>query len=100
MRGGCLKKMVTADRKCIAVSSEYEHVQIRAGKRHAAGKWQRSAMDEMHSVRLHEIRKPAGTADARNRRDLLVMKLALFDQLEIQGQYREVTTARAPCGML
>ena len=58
--------MVAADGKGVAVAAENEHVQVRPGKRNAAGKRQRAAVDVMHAVRLHEIREPAGAADARD----------------------------------
>ena len=58
--------MVAADGKGVAVAAENEHVQVRPGERNAAGKRQGAAVDVMHAVRLDEIRKPAGAADARD----------------------------------
>ena len=57
-------------------------------------------MDVMSAMRLHEIRKPARTADASNRGDLLVKYLPLLDQLEIKRENRKIAAARAPGGMI
>jgi hypothetical protein len=57
-------------------------------------------MDEVDTVRLHKVREATGTADARHSRDLLLPELALFDQLEIKRQDREITAPRTPGGMV
>ena len=54
----------------------------------------------MHAVRLHEIRKPAGAADARDGRDILMPHFALLDELEIQREHREIAAAGAPRRMV
>ena len=97
---GRVREMIAADGEGIAVAAEGEDVQIRAGERNAAGKGQRAAMQEVRAVRLHEIREPAGTADAGNGGDLLMPQLALFNQLEIQRQHREIAAAGTPSRMV
>jgi len=41
-------------------------------------------------MRLHEIREPARTADARDADKIIVLELALFDELEVKRQHREI----------
>jgi len=43
----------------------------------------------MHSVRLNEIREPAGTADARDADKIIVLEFALFDELEVKRQHEK-----------
>ena len=93
---GRVGEMVAADGEGIAVPAEHEHVQVGTRERNAAGERQRATVDEVDAVRLHEIREPAGAADAGDGGDLLVDQLALFNQFEIQGEHGEVTAARAP----
>ena len=69
-------------------------------KRNAAGEGQRAAVDVMRAVGLHEIRKPAGAADAGDGGDLLVPELALLDQLEVKRQHGEIAAAGTPGGMV
>ena len=88
--------MIAADGKRVAVAAEDEHVQVRARQRNAAGKRQRAAVNVMRAVGLHEIRKPAGAADAGDGGDLLVPQLALFNQLEIQREHGEIAAAGTP----
>ena len=88
--------MIAANRIRVAVAAENKHVQIRPGKGNAAGKRQRAPVDEMHPVRLHKIRKPARTADARDADELLVGQLALFNELEIQREHREIAATGTP----
>ena len=89
-------EMVAADGKRVAVAAENKHVQIRPRKRNAAGKRQRASVDEMHPVRLHKIREPARTADARDADKIIVLEFALFDELEIQRQHREIAATGTP----
>ena len=80
----------------VAVAAEHEHMQVGPGQRHAAGKRQRAAVDEVGAVSLDEIREPARAADAGDGGDLLVPEAALLDQLEIERQHGEIAAARAP----
>ena len=57
-------------------------------------------MEEMHAVRLHEIRKAAGATNARHRRDLFVQHFALFNQLEIKREHGKIAATRAPRWMI
>ena len=93
-------EMIAADGKRVAVAAEHEHVQVRPRQRNAAGKRQRAAVDVMHAVRLHEIREPAGAADAGDGRDFLVPDLALLDELEIKREHGEIAAAGAPRRMI
>src|SRR2546425_4882232 len=54
----------------------------------------------MGAMRLHEIRETARTSDAGDGGDLLVPQLALFDQLEVKRQHREVAATGTPRGMI
>ena len=54
----------------------------------------------MRAVRLDEIRKAAGAADAGDGGDFLVPELALFDQLEIKREHGEIAAAGAPGRMV
>ncbi len=87
-------EMIAADGERIAVAAEDKHMQVRASQRNAAGEGQSASMNEMRAVRLHEIRKAAGAADARDGRDLLVMNLPLLDQLEVKREDGEIAAAR------
>src|SRR5256885_10150770 len=52
-------EMISADGKRIAVTSEYEDMQIGPRMRNPARKLQRPPMNVVRPVRLHEIRKAA-----------------------------------------
>ena len=54
----------------------------------------------MRAVRLHEIREPAGAADARDGGDFFVPHLALFNQFEIQREHGKIAAARTPRRMI
>jgi hypothetical protein len=54
----------------------------------------------MDAVGLNEIGKPARTSDARDGRYLLVMKLALLDELEVKRQHREIAATGTPRRMV
>ena len=60
------------------------------------GKRQRASVDVVRAVRLHKIRKPARTADARDADEFLVRQLALFNELEIQREHREIAATGTP----
>ena len=57
-------------------------------------------MDVMSPIGLDEIGKPARATNARNGGDLLLPELASFDQFEIEGKHRKVTTAWTPRGVV
>ena len=92
--------MIAADGKGVAVAAEHEDVQVRAAEGNAAGEGQGAAVDVMHAVGLDEIGEPAGAADAGDGGDFLVLQLALFDQLEIEGEDGEIAAAGAPRGVV
>ena len=89
-------EMVAADGKCVAITAENKHMQVRPGKGNARGERQRTSMNVMHAVRLHEIRKPAGAADARDGRDVLVPHFALLNELEVKREHREIAATGTP----
>src|SRR5437867_4084310 len=86
-------EMIAADGKSVAIAAENEHVQIGSRKGNAAREGERTAMDVMSAVGLHEIRKAARAADTGYGRDFLMPHFALFDQLEIKGEHREIAAA-------
>src|SRR5450432_1576021 len=57
-------------------------------------------MDIMRTVRLHEIGKAAGAADARNGGDLFVPNFPLLNQLEIKREDGKVAAAGTPRRMV
>ena len=91
-----VREVVTTDGEGVTITTEDEHVQVRAAQGDTAGERQGAAMDEVRTVRLYEVGEAAGAADARHRRDLLMPHLALLDQFEIERENGEVTTAGAP----
>ena len=57
-------------------------------------------MDVMSAMGLNEIRKPAGTSNAGDSRDLLVPQLAFLDQFEIKRENREIAATGTPGRMI
>ena len=91
-----VREVITADGEGIAVAAKHEHVQVRSAEGHAGREGQGAAMNVVNAVRLHEIGKAAGAADAGDSRDLLVPDRALFDEFEVKREHREVTATGAP----
>src|SRR5690349_13832936 len=75
-------------------------MQVRTAQRNAASKRQSASVNVVRTVRLDEIRKTAGTANAGDGRDLLMPQLALFNQFEVKREDREITTTGAPCRVI
>ena len=88
--------VIAANRKCITIAAKNEHMNVRSAQRNAAREGQGAAVNVVGAVGLHEIREATGAADAGDRGDFLVPHFALFNQLEIQGQHREVAATGAP----
>ena len=93
---GGVGEMIAADGEEVAVAAEDEDVQVGPGERDAAGEGQRAAVNVVRAVGLHEIREPAGAADAGDGGDLLLPQLALLDQLEVEREHGEIAAAGTP----
>src|SRR5205085_575711 len=93
-------EMVASNGEGVAIAAKNKNMQVGTADGNARGKGQSAAMKVMHAMGLDEIRKPARTANAGNGGNLFMPKLALFDQLEIEGENRKVAAARAPGGVV
>jgi len=86
--------MVPADGKAVAIAAEKEDVDIGPGEADAGSERDCAAMDEMRAVRIDEIGKPGGTADARQGDELSCGKLAFLEDFIKGGEQRRNRRSR------
>src|SRR6266404_1315715 len=92
--------MVAADGEGIPITAEHEDMEVRPHHRDARGKRRGASVEEVHAVRVDEVREAGRAADAGDAGDLLVRQLQLFHHFEIDGENAEVATARTPRWMV
>ena len=97
---GGVVDVVAADGKGVAVAAKDENMQVRARKRDAGCKGKRPSVDVVHSVRLDEVGKAAGTTDAGDCGDFFVPDFSLFNQFEVKGEDGKIAASRTPSRMV
>src|ERR1700675_1435355 len=92
--------MITADRKSISVARSHPNFQVGANGFETGRHCRRAAMNRVEAIRVHIVRKTAGTADSGDDDKIFLLDPEFRENCLYRGENRIVSAAGAPAHFL